>query len=500
MASGSSLPPDGFRWVEHGDQSEAPPRRSRRRRWWWLGAATVVVIAVVAGGVVAVLWGRSHKTRHDAVAPPAPPPIGTPKDLLVSFPLNRQPVPGWQLSGKDIGLPPGVKIGNLFARNGNKAYFITVEGCQGKCRNPTGWLYALDADTGARLFPPLALPGFSGTDADCHSNGPAVAICTSRVAGEGDTAPPPGAWVINLDRGVVTYHGPNTLNPDLSTIGGMRVEVVGYRYGPGYVVAAKHGEGIHGIGPHAELTWFLPGSGGLLTPALYDPDVPSLTLAVQPLGVPDDGRGNRVFSVVDGKDLTPTPPAGTRLEEVEVYNGGFAYQFDAGKTTGTLMYDTTGHQVGRQQPERGYPRQNAAMLTLVVGGNFQIYDAAAKLIATIPSRGLVDDFRTIGTKLYVRTQGSGYGLEQGWQQWDLLTGQPGSTCTMDLGPDYVGSDGNIVIIKRLSVDEPSLLAIDTTSCQTLWEIPGKISLYKVGTGLIEIDYDHDAVMSLRPPD
>ncbi|OBJ52923.1 hypothetical protein [Mycobacterium sp. 1423905.2] len=497
MASGSSLPPHGFRWVEHDDQSEAPPRQSRRR-WWWVAAAALGVIAVVAGGIVAALWERSDTTRHGAYAPSAPPPIGTPKDLLVSIPLSRQPVPGWRLSAKDIGLPPGVKVGNLFARVGKKAYFVTVEGCDRKCQKPTGWVYGLDADTGAKLFSPLALPGFSGTDADCHSNGPAVAICTSRVFGETDDAPPPGAWVIDLDRGVVTYHGPNTLNPNLKDVGGMRLEVVGYEYGPAYLVAAKRGDGIHGIGPHAELTWFLPGSGELRAPALYDPDVPSLTLAVQPSTPSDDRRGDRVFSVVDGRDLTPHPPSGTRLEEVEIYNGGFAYQFDAGKVTGTLMYDTAGHQVGRQEPERSYPRPNAAMLTLVVGDHFQIYDAAGKPIATIPSRGLVDDFKTIGTKLYVRTQGSDYGVEQGWQQWDLLTAQPGSTCTMNLGPNYVGSDGIVVMTMGGAGDQPNVSAIDTTTCRTLWEMPGKIRIHKVSTGLIEIDHEHDAVMSLRP--
>lgn len=437
---------------------------------------------------------RRHAPSQGADAPAGRPPIGTPQDMLVSFPLNRQPVPGWQVSGADIGLPPGVKVGDLFSRNGTKAYFITLEGCEKSCHNPTGWLYGLETTTGARLFPPLALPGFFGTNSDCHSNGPAVALCTSRTEGQEAHLPPPGAWVIDLDRGALTYHGSNTLNPKI--IGsGIELESVGYHDGPAYLVAAHRGEGLHGVGAHAELTWFLPGSGEIQDPGAWNPDIPPLTLAVQPLKSPGDNRGDRVFSVVDGKDLTPSPPSGTRLEEAVVYNGGFAYQVDAG----TRMYDTAGREVGRQEPERSYPQQNAAMLTLAVGSNFQIYDATGKLVATIPSRGLAADFEIIGTKVYIRTAGSGDGMESAWQQWDLRTAAPGATCTMALGPDYAGSDGTVVVTRSRAGDVSHYVAIDTTNCQALWDIPGKVWIHKIGTGLIEVDHDRDTVSSLREP-
>ncbi|ODR20627.1 hypothetical protein BHQ23_15340 [Mycobacterium gordonae] len=490
MVPESSMPPKGFRWVE------PPPPQRRARRYWWIGAAVVVMLAVVAVGVVVVLCRNAPS--HGAEAPAGSPPIGTPQDLLVSFPLNRQPVPGWQVSGADIGLPPGVKVGDLFSRNGTKAYFIALEGCDKSCLNPTGWVYGLETTTGARLFPPLALPGFFGTNSDCHSNGPAVAVCTSRTEGQEAHLPPPGAWVIDLDHGALTYHGPNTLNP--SIIGGsLQLEAVGYKYGPSYLLAARPGEGLHGIGAHAELTWFLPGSGEIQDPGAWNPDIPPLTLAVQPVKSPSDKRGDQVFSVVDGKDLTPTAPSGTRLEEAVVYNGGFAYQVDAGTATGTRMYDATGREVGRQAPERSYPQQNAAMLTLVVGGNFQIYDAAGKLVTTIPSRGLAANFMTIGAKVYIRTAGSGDGTESAWQQWDLQTAAPGATCTMALGPDYAASDGTVVVTNSHSGDGSHYVAIDTKNCESRWEITGKTWIHKVGTGLIQVDHDRDMVFSLREP-
>lgn len=304
--------------------------------------------------------------------------------------------------------------------------------------------------------------------------------------------------MIGLDHGALMYHGPNTLNPNIIG-GGIQLEAVGYKYGPTYLVAARRGEGLHGVGAHAELTWFLPGSGEIQDPGAWNPDIPPLTLAVQTVKSPSDSRGDRVFSVVDGKDLTPTPPPGTRLAEAVVYNGGFAYQVDGGAATGTRMYDTTGREVGRQEPERSYPRQNAAMLTLVVGGNFQIYDAAGKLVATIPSRGLAADFETIGAKVYIRAAGSGDGVESTWQQWDLRTAAPGATCTMALGPAYAASDGTVVVTNSHTGDVSHYVAIDTTNCQALWEVPGKVWIHKVGTGLIEVDHDRDVVSSLREP-
>ncbi|OBK12696.1 hypothetical protein A5636_11930 [Mycobacterium asiaticum] len=455
------------------------------------------MIALVGAGVAIALYRPFGGGGHGAEAA-APAPIGTPRDLLVSFSLQRQPVPGWQLSGADIGLPAGANVGELFTTNGNKAYFLTVEGCDRKCLHPTGWLYGLETTTGARLFPPLALPDFFGSSADCYANGPSVAVCTTRVPeGSERFLPPAGAWVIDLDRGAVTHHGPNTLNPRMS--GGARLEAVGYKFGPAYLVAQVPGEGLHGVGPHAELTWFRPGSSETIFPATWSPDVPQLTLAVQPPEGVDDDRGERVFSVVDGKDLTPAPPQGTRLEEAVVYAGGFAYQFDAGKVTGALMYDTTGRQVGRQQPERSYPAQNAAMLTLAVADAFQIYDAAGKLVASIPSRGLSKDFRTIGSKLFVRKEGSSNGSQAEWQAWDLLTGQRGATCTMAFGSSYTGSDGTVVVTMREDPAPATYVAIDTTTCQTLWEMPGKIWIHKVGTGLIKVDRERAMVASLGAP-
>ena len=64
--------------------------------------------------------------------------------------------------------------------------------------------------------------------------------------------------------------------------------------------------------------------------------------------------------------------------------------------------------------------------------------------------------------------------------------------------EYVGSDGTIVISRRTL---EGYAAIDTSSCQTLWQLPGakRIDIRKVGTGLVRIDHEQQTISSLRPP-
>lgn len=486
-ASGPSSPPGGtperFRWIEPAEQVSGLPRRSRRK--YWLGAALILVIAVVAGGVAVAVWGPWRDDRR-AATPAAAPPLGTPKDLLVSFPLNRELVAGWKLTGTDVGLPPGVGVGALFAANGSNAFFVTDQGCEKKCTNPVGWLYGVDTVTGRPVFPPVALPGYDSGAGHCYGNGPTAAVCTTTNDGlDPDGRPPPGMWVIDLQRGALTFTGANTLDPTL-TQGAPALKVVN-----SYVVLTVHDEGVYGIGPQAQRTWFVPGSGELQAVGTSAAaDLPTQSLAVQapkfPPPNPTADQRYRVFSVIDGKDLTPAAPSGTKLEEAVVYNGGFAYQFDAGKLAGTLMYDSAGRLVGRQEPGRSFPQQNAAMLTLGLGTKFQVYTADAKMLAEFPAQDSIGEFQTIGTKVFVRNPGK-YGGDESWQWWDLLTRQPGPTCRMQLGSEYVGSDGTIVIARRLL---EGYAAIDTTSCQTLWQRPGtRIEMRKVGTGVMLTDHE-----------
>ena len=61
------------------------------------------------------------------------------------------------------------------------------------------------------------------------------------------------AWVIDQQNGELTYNGPT--NVRLIT-GKLKAAQLG-----NYLVAATEGEGLHGVGPHGETTWFVPGAG-----------------------------------------------------------------------------------------------------------------------------------------------------------------------------------------------------------------------------------------------
>lgn len=494
----SQLPPEGFRWVEPtGDTSARPPRRRR----WWMVAALVMVLALTAG-VVAAVWWRPWEAEHGTdTARAVEPLIGTPTDLLVSFPLNRQPVPGWHVSAAEIGLPPHVNVGNLFASSGDKAYFVTSH-CDDPCRNPMGWVYGLDAHSGARLFPPVPMTGFYGNNSDCYNNGPSVAVCVT----EGYAAERPQlVWVIDLDHGAVGFTGPTDLYPEQHVGPQPTIRAVGNHFGEARIVAAVKEKGVYGIGSHAELTWFVPGRGELSMPSyLRVADIPPLTIAMQTRSRSDQsGPKARVFSVVDGKELTPKSVAGITVGNAAVYNGGFAYQYQEGAAQGLLFYDTQGRQIEKKQIGYAYPLDNPAMLIVTVDPTTQpqwvVYNAAGNLLARIPGKQIATEFQTIGTKLYVKRGQTG--ADESWQQWDLVTGTSGSVCNLNLGVDYVASDGKVIISRGTGGQD---LAIDASTCQTRWSTPpeppeSRVVIWKVGTGLIQRTYVSDSIMSLRPP-
>ncbi|WP_157896012.1 hypothetical protein [Mycobacteroides salmoniphilum] len=454
--------------------------------------AMLVVVAVVVAGITAIVLLRTR--THARGEPSQQALIGTPKDMLISFPLSRQPVPGWRLSSADIGLPAGVEVGELFAAIGGKAYFVAKQ-CGPGCSDPRGWVYGVDTATGARLFAPVPLAGFFGTADQCYSNGPSTAVCVNLDCYAPFCKDLQRVWVVDLQNGSLSFSGPTDLHTYGSGLSEQTVVPVGNHLGETRLVAAVKGKGVYGLGPHAEFTWFLPGTGEVTQP--WDSevqDLPPLTLAIQnpDLSNPATIGVTRIFSV-DGVDLTPAPPDGTRLVEATVYSGGFAYEMEKGTQRWTAFYDTSGKLI-HEEPDNGRLQSNRAMPTLLQGASFNIYTAAGKLASQIPSSS-ARHFRTIGSKLYAEDPES-YSDEK-WQQWDLLTNEPGPTCAAHLGGSYVGSDGNIIITRDGT--DPRFLAYDPTTCQTLWQTPDYTMLWKVGNGLIQRNNPADSIMSLQQP-
>jgi hypothetical protein len=456
----------------------------------------VVVIAVVAAGIVVWRSTREAGAHVDAT-------IGTPHDLLVSFSLRQRPVPGWRLNAADIGLPPDVPVGTLFASTAGSAYFITTHRDE-QGLSPVGWLYGVETSTGKVLFPPIELAGFRGyPHGECYGNGPGVALCVT--GGDVDRGLPKLAWVVDLGSGQVTYTGQTDLNVqgDRGTARQSLMAVGSYRAETRLVVA-REGVGVYGVGPHAEQTWFIPGGGNIFDPGYrQSSDIPATTIAMQNAArdAPPESP-YRMFSVIDGTDLTPTPPEGTRIRKSLVYNGGFAYSFqEPGKRDGLLFYNTAGEFVASYQDENHdlTPIENSVMPMALLRANpaqWLVLSAAGELVQSIPATAAGVYFRIIGTKFYLNQPGT----DDRWQQWDLNTGASGPVCQLGLSYDYVGSDGSIVVVDG-GLQSSTVRAVDPSTCATAWEITEQesgrqLQLQQVGTELIQST--RDELTQLRP--
>ncbi|GAB1813213.1 hypothetical protein MUNTM_22520 [Mycobacterium sp. MUNTM1] len=447
-----------------------------------------MVAALVVGGVMA--WRFRH--RDVIQSAPAPPSIGAPKDMLIPFSLLRLPVAAWHVSATDVGLPPTASTGYAFASDGDKGYFAASD-CGGGCHGPahkqlgpaTGYVYGLDLRTGARLFGPITLPGFDTTGGDCYANGPSMAVCfgydpTLKVL----------SWVVDLDRRAVIYSGPTDF--DRTQPG---------RLGVSRLLHVVQGKGIYGTGPDAKHSWFVPGSGIPTGVDALDAQalVPPMTIAAQ-LG--DGGQQDRVFSVIDGRDLTPAPPPGVKLGRVVLYDGGFAYPWTEGPTTGgILFYDTSGKLVKKDTSRPVTLVDNAVMPTAFDSDNkqWEIYTAAGDLAIRFKATDSTGDFLTIGSTVLQR-DGADFrniGNRKPWQQWDLTTGKPaGPDCKFDK-EYFVGSDGRVILTD--GGDDYHQVAIDLATCRTLWERPSGEAFVKIGRALLRYG-PGDTVSALRAPD
>lgn len=497
--SGAGAPPGGYRWVDSSGSS-GPVAQCRRRRWW-VGAAVVVavLIAVVAWWMWRPGTGEGHGGQ--ATAGRSAPPLGTPKELLIGFPLNRPLTTVWQSKAAELGLPADAPLGDLFASTGDKAYFLSqfVDlHCSGRCRPQAAWVYGVDTRTGARLFNPVQLPNYQFA-VTCFGNGPTTAVCLK-------ADPPLTAWVIDLDQGKLTFTGPTDVAYS-AYAGQPEAHPVGTSVGQSRLVSTVRGKGVYGMGSHTERTWFVPGNG-FLSPGDNEvaDDIPATPIAVSTGGGNDS---DRVFSVIDGTDLTPAPPAGAALSRAVVYNGGFAYAYQnpGTRATGVRFYDTKGTLISDRPFGTSFVKllNNPAMPIIAADGTFQVYTADGRQLSQFAAPEVAPDLRTIGTKLYVNI---GEPSQKRWQQFDLMTGQPGPTCTgwqlKGTGPSgggtYVASDGANILTETEELSG-QFEVTDAATCQVLWRTPAdaKLQIWKVGTGLLQIEKGSNVMTWLRPP-
>jgi len=273
----------------------------------------------------------------------------------------------------------------------------------------------------------------------------------------------------------VTFQGPTEVRA--ASTDRPQLEQVGE-----YAIATVRGKGVHGIGPRGELTWFVPGDGNLptqFTGPAQDTEPPNL--ASQGSG----GIADLVFSVTDGTVVKPALPQDVQLGRAMVYPGGFGYEFtpkDDFTSDRIAFFDEVGRLLS-EPDHRGTLESGSLGVPTVLTPRQEIVIAIdgrqlLELPRTLPSSAS----RLIGSRLFVSRNS-----DTTWEQYDLIDGVAGKTCTgAHLGTDYLGSDGEVAV----AMGESSVAqGVDLSSCETLWTLPQRaqevVRVWKVHDQLIQ---------------
>lgn len=475
-----------------------PVPDSRRRRWWFVLA---LVLTVVAAVVVALF--TSPGRRFSEGRPEWQPPDQT--SLTES--LQVQPVAGWRLSVAELGLPAGdaADPSKIDATNppGAREAFIGYLGDRGYflasspgTPTPQWWLVGLDVHEGRRLFPAVPFDVADDYPPRCFLNGPTAVLC---VHDRGDN---PTAWVIDAQTGAVSFTGPTQLEAFMPTATA-RVRQVGI-----YAVAETMNRGISGIGPKAELTWFVPGDGAVAARQPSNSDLPRQIFTSQK----GAGRGvdkTVVFSVVDGTIVTPELEPGTEQETTLVHPGGFAAEVatkgDRRVTLPVTFFHRNGERVSRRDVNgslRG-PWQDVPIIQRkgANGGNYSAYSPDGGVLAEMTLDAGLGAARLVGSRLFVSANPV---LWDAWLQYDLTTGKQGQSCNVGMRDDYLGTNGSTA---AFTFGGPysgvGTVARDLDTCETLWRVepkPGSFRrVWRVNTSLVELSDDGTELFSLVAP-
>ena len=469
----------------------APATRPQRRWWPLVLIALALSVAVVA---LSVLW-HLRSTRDAAVRPDWQPP---PQQHLAS-PMLVQPAPGWRTNATTLGLPEFSKGSSSvlrFATNqdpfestpfiGNiddKAYFVAgvFDGTQNR------WLLVgVDTRTGQALFAPTSL-GDGPRSPACFLNGPTALLCLDR---ETDSST---ARVIAADSGVVSFVGATDLRTSPSAL---TVRQVGL-----YAVAETENQGVYGIGPKADTTWFVPGAGSVDQKYARGTDTAQSALASQtaPGGESD---GKVAFSLSDGTVIA-TQDGENVLQQIAMYPGGFAAEVAAGDAPETVQFfDETGKRIG-DASIRGLLSRDSMELPMIslTSGGWAVYSPGGGQL--LEQEGdMPAESRLVGSTFFVKDPGES--MDRSWQQYDLVTGAKGNECSYDLGSGYIATDGKVGIFESGNPNVGLITkAFNLRTCEALWSIDSPAGsfrdVWRVNTNLIQLSDDGTELTSLVAP-
>ncbi len=449
----------------------------RRRQWW---SATLVSVA----GLVSGCWfPLSSTVELDPVSYPGK--VGVPGQTLLSS-LQPQPVPGWRVDLNKL-LPEPVRLNpEYIGHDGNRAYFTVEYLVRTKGLRKTAVL-GIDVSNGTTLFPPVEIP--DARSADCFLNGPRRLVCVNDLLSDDRD----DVWVVDSDAGAIIAHVPTGLRPQQEGGGALEIKQVG-----NYAVVFEKGVGVHGIGDQGQLTWSVAGDGELLSrfdQSRFPGDPPATVVATMNADGPET-----VFSVVDGAVLARGVDG-----RVEPVIGGFMVDERRGGRGPQVFgfFDEHGAQVGEYRPPRGasaVPTGEGELPVLAINLDDAqlVLDNHGTPMSVVKTENAVET-RFIGEHLFVNHDLGVHGRDVVWKKFALTTGDQVSECSaVPLGwMDFIGSDGTVVI-GRFEREGP-LMAVDTNTCETLWQIADPPQMWAIGSTLVQLLPQSAEFTALVPP-
>ena len=392
-----------------------------------------------------------------------------------------QPVAGWKADIAALGLPPESRIttgdtpwvpGPVIQTATARAYLLA----NSQDPSPQWWLTGFDSTDGRRSFAPVALNATAAAPS-CFINGAAV-VC---ISDDFDRAT---AWVIDGETGEVTYTGPSAVR---TITGDLKAAQAG-----SFLVAATKNQGLYGVGPRAETTWFVPGVG--LVGSHND------HVAFQG-SIRESNAGNAtMFSLEDGEVIDPEFPS-TEFRIAEFFDGGFVGQFTGPEEPEFVQFfDNTGKLTSSKRIEGQFVNATANLTGIAEDDTFGVYDSHGTKLLDIDD-GRSHGIHLIGDTLWVSesdvTQSTVY------RPYDMRTGDKGEPCEFDLGVGYLGSDGVVAVRAPVNLKSDLLAdAYDLTTCERVWSIPrngpfGRVT--RVGDTLVRVSDDGTEIFSLVSP-
>jgi hypothetical protein len=259
--------------------------------------------------------------------------------------------------------------------------------------------------------------------------------------------------------------------------------------------------GVYGVGPKAETTWFVPGDGTVYPKYLDNTDFPPPTLAIQADANPSSFK-QTVFSLTDGKVITPEIEQNAQQRKTRVYPGGFAAEVRLSQTDSEIrFFDDGGKRVSRREVEGSLADVDLPLPIVISKDGWAAFTSdGGKLLEEPgdPSRESV----IAGKKLLMRDHSDSIAVR--WQQFDLQTGEQGKTCEHNMGIGYLGTDGATVVFEDGNANVGLVTkARDITTCDDLWTLTSPVGsfrhVWRINATLVQLSDDGTELMSLVAP-